>query len=324
MSIRSKIVAVFIPLIIAPLLLTAVAASLSARNGITAVATSFLRFKGEELVNYANSQWRLLLDNNLAANPEYVSVAKSAVGSFARTLVRSDSELILAVNRDGSIAMASGEVRLSDREAAALAELARSAGSGWQQVQLGGVDRVAQLASFEPFGWLILVSETRATFYRSVNQILQQTAVILSVALAGSIVLLLLFAAYLTRPLREVADAMAEIITSGDLSRRVEVLYNDETGRLGHTFNLMARELDRAYDEIKGFALKAVVAQNREQRIRNIFQKYVPQRRDRPVLPASGVGARRRGLRRWRSSSPTSAASRRSRRGWRPTTSSSR
>src|SRR4030042_415250 len=130
MSIRSKIVLVFLPLIIAPLLLTAVAASLSARNGITGVATSFLRFKGEELVNYANGQWRLLLDNNLAANPDFVSVAQTAVASFARTLVRSDTELILAVNPDGSIAMASGEVRLSDREGAALTALARSAGAG--------------------------------------------------------------------------------------------------------------------------------------------------------------------------------------------------
>ncbi len=276
MSVRSKIVLVCIPLIIAPLLLTAVAASLSARNGITAVATSFLRFKSEELANYANSQWRLLLDNNLAANPDFVSVAKSAVASFARSLVRSDTELIAAADRDGALVMASRDVELSEGEREALAAIASSGGSGWQQVRIGGVERVAQLAPFEPFGWTVIVSETRATFYRSVNQILQQTAAILGAALAIALTLLLVFATYLTRPLREVADAMAEIITSGDLARRVEVLYNDETGRLGHTFNLMARELDRAYDEIKGFALKAVVAQNREQKIRNIFQKYVP------------------------------------------------
>jgi len=275
-SIRSKIILVFIPLIIAPLLLPAVAASLSARNGITAVATAFLRFKGEQLVGYANGQWRLLLDNNLAASPDFVSVAKTAVASFARTLVRSDTELIVAVDEAGRQAMASRDIELSDQEQKGLSELAAAGASGWQQVRIGGVDRVAQLASFQPFGWLIVVSETRAAFYGSVNQILQQTAFILCSALAVSLVLLLVFAAYLTRPLREVADAMAEIITSGDLSRQVEVLYRDETGRLGHTFNLMTRELNRAYDEIKGFALKAVVAQNREQKVRNIFQKYVP------------------------------------------------
>jgi hypothetical protein len=133
MSIRSKIILVFIPLIVAPLLLTAVAASLSARNGITAVATSFLRFKGEELVNYANGQWRLLLDNNLAANPDYVSVAKTAVASFARSLVRSDTELILAADPAGRLVMASRDIELSGREQEGLAALAAAGASGWRR-----------------------------------------------------------------------------------------------------------------------------------------------------------------------------------------------
>jgi class 3 adenylate cyclase/HAMP domain-containing protein len=88
--------------------------------------------------------------------------------------------------------------------------------------------------------------------------------------------LLLLFAGYLTRPLRNVVAAMTDIITTNDLSKRVEVLYKDETGRLGHTFNIMVQELQSAYDNIKGYALRAVVAQMKEQKIRNIFQKYVP------------------------------------------------
>jgi class 3 adenylate cyclase len=53
-------------------------------------------------------------------------------------------------------------------------------------------------------------------------------------------------------------------------------LYADEIGNLGHTFNLMTNELEKAYHEIKEYALKAAVAQHKEQKIRNIFQKYVP------------------------------------------------
>jgi class 3 adenylate cyclase len=54
------------------------------------------------------------------------------------------------------------------------------------------------------------------------------------------------------------------------------VEYKDEIGGLAQTFNLMVGELERAYGQIKGFAFKAVLAQKREQKIRNIFQKYVP------------------------------------------------
>ena len=61
MSIRAKIVLIVLPLIIAPLLVTGYVSSLSARNGITRVATSLLRFKQEELLSYASSQWSLLV-----------------------------------------------------------------------------------------------------------------------------------------------------------------------------------------------------------------------------------------------------------------------
>ncbi len=39
----------------------------------------------------------------------------------------------------------------------------------------------------------------------------------------------------------------------------------------------MTGELDKAYRQIKNYAFQAVLAQKRESRIRNIFQKYVPQ-----------------------------------------------
>ena len=67
---------------------------LAARNGITRVATNFLMFKAEELRNYAETQWKLLEDNQLAGNPEFVAVSKTAVESFARSLLRGRGRLI--------------------------------------------------------------------------------------------------------------------------------------------------------------------------------------------------------------------------------------
>jgi len=45
---------------------------------------------------------------------------------------------------------------------------------------------------------------------------------------------------------------------------------------MAQTFNVMLAELGRAYGQIKNFALQSVLAQKTEQKIRNIFQKYVP------------------------------------------------
>jgi adenylate cyclase len=143
-------------------------------------------------------------------------------------------------------------------------------------IPLAGVPRVAHVAYFEPFAWLLVVSEEREAFYASVVEIVTQSAVILAIVVAGAAVLLLVFVNALTRPLRMVVDGMSLVLQDGDLSARVPVQYKDETGRLAHTFNLMNGELERAYEQIKGYALKAVVAQQQEKEIRNIFQRYVP------------------------------------------------
>jgi class 3 adenylate cyclase len=121
-----------------------------------------------------------------------------------------------------------------------------------------------------------MVTEQRESFYQTINQMYLQTAVILSISSALAVGLLLVFSYLLTQPLKNVVGAMREIISTSDLSKRVEVLYRDETGELGHTFNLMTGELGKANDLVKGYALQAVVAQHKEQKIRTMFQKYVP------------------------------------------------
>jgi adenylate cyclase len=276
MSIRAKIVLIVLPLIIAPLLVTGYVSSLSARNGITRVATSLLRFKQEELLSYASSQWSLLVANKLAGNEEFVQASKDAVRSFARNMVRSATEVILAVDGDGKVVMATEQIELAPEEKQFLSDLVSRESFGWQQITLEGKERVAQIAPFEAFGWTIMVTEQREAFYQTINQMYLQTGIILSVSSVLAVALLLIFSYLLTQPLKNVVGAMREIISTSDLSKRVEVLYKDETGELGHTFNLMTSELDKANDLVKGYALQAVVAQHKEQKIRNIFQKYVP------------------------------------------------
>jgi adenylate cyclase len=276
MRIRWKLVLVVLPLIITPLLLVGLAASLAARNGITRVATDFLQFKADELANYAQSQWNLLRENGLDGNPEFVAVAKAAVESFARSLVRRDSELILAVEPSGKVALKTAELQLEPAEQAALAELSSAGRDGWLQLRLGGQTRVGQGQRFQPFDWYLLVTEQRRSFYQAVRLISYQSALILACALAAALSLLIVFIRYLTRPMAKIAEAMKQIITAGDLTRRVELEYRDEVGELGHTFNLMTGELEKAHNQIKSYAFRAVVAQKKEQKIRHIFQKYVP------------------------------------------------
>ena len=105
---------------------------------------------------------------------------------------------------------------------------------------------------------------------------LNQNYIILGISILVSFILLLALAAYITGPLTRVSVAMQRIIKNNDLSQQVVVEYRDEIGHLANTFNIMIAELERAYQQIKEFAFKAVLAQRSERKIRSIFQKYVP------------------------------------------------
>jgi class 3 adenylate cyclase/HAMP domain-containing protein len=123
---------------------------------------------------------------------------------------------------------------------------------------------------------VIYVTELEAAFYASTSSIISQVGLVLVISVLVSLILLFLFSDYLTRPLRGVVDAMTGIIQTNDLSKRVDVLYRDETGRLAHTFNLMTEQLDQAYDHIKSYAMRAESLRIKEQKTRTMFQKYVP------------------------------------------------
>jgi adenylate cyclase len=275
-NIRPKIILSVLPLLIASLGITGAVSSLSARSGLTRIAMQFLGFKSQELNKYAENQWNLLVQNNLADQQEYVQVSKNAVASYAATLVRSRSEVIFGMNTGGNITFSTQDVDPEPDELARLAAMVDTAREGWIEFSLAGTSRVGDVFFYEPFGWSFFVSEEREAFYREVTQITLQSGIILGGAVAVSVILLLIFAGYLTRPIKRVVRTMRGIIEENDLSQRVAVEYRDEIGNLANTFNIMVAELEKAYQQIKGFAFKAVMAQRNEHKVRNIFQKYVP------------------------------------------------
>jgi len=275
-SIRLKIILTVVPLIIATLTLTGISSFFSATNGITRIAKDFLGFKADELENQAQSQWSLLVENNLSDKPEMIGATQAAVRGYAESILRSPTEVILALDKAGNLAMATGDIKPQADELPALLKLITEKNTELNTVRIGGQDRMTKGFWFEPFGWYLMVTEERSTFYNQVNEITQRSAIILAAAILLAVGLMLLFAGYLTRPLTRVAGTMKNIIATNDLSQRVIVEYKDEIGGLAQTFNLMVGELEKAYGQIKNYAFKAVLAQKREQKIRNIFQKYVP------------------------------------------------
>ncbi len=258
------------------MVITATISSFSARSGMTRIAIKFLSFKAEELSNYVGNQWNLLVNNGLSDNPAYVEVAKNAIQSYASSIIKSKTELIFTVDKDSNVAMSTRPMKLGIEEKSLLYDYELNKKSGWVTLKVNQKQRVGYGFYFKPFDWYFLVTEDEEVFYRESKEILVQTAYVLAGTIVFSIILLIIFTGFLTRPLRSIVDTMKHVISTNDMSQRVPVEYKDEIGTLARTFNIMTGELDKAYKQIKKFAFKSVLAEKKERKIRNIFQKYVP------------------------------------------------
>jgi len=267
---------VVLPLIVVPLILAETASYFHAVNGVTRLGRQLLGFKLGELEKFADSQWSLLVENNYAGKPDMIEAAKKAVEQYGRSIILSDSEIIFAVDEGGNIAMASSDPGLLPEETEALMRILAAENQGLQTAVIGGEKRIFQSFYFTPFGWHLLISEKETTFYSDARSIAIQTIITLCVSFAAAVLLLVIITSRLTRPLGRIVQAMNTVIEKADFSSKVEVEYRDETGNLAQTFNMMTEELNRAYGQIKRYAFDAVIAGKKEERIRQIFQKYVP------------------------------------------------
>ena len=281
MKIRLKMFLVVLPLIIVPLVLAQASSYFHAVNGVTRLARELLSFKLSELEKFADSQWSLLIDNDFAGSPDMIEAAKKAVEQYGQSVISSDTEIIMALGNDGNLAMAACRQASSNpgflpSELSQLYQILTQENMSLQSTMIGGEKRIFKSFYFTPFEWFILISEKEDVFYKDAKNITTQTIITLCAAVVIAVLLLIMITRRFIKPLRMIMQAMNGIIEKADLSSRVEIEYNDETGILAGTFNKMTEELDSAYSQIKRYAFDAVLAGKKEERIRHIFQKYVP------------------------------------------------
>ena len=192
MRIRAKIIAIVLPLLIVALVLGGVSASYIATNAVTRVAVEFLEFKTDELEKYVQSQWSILVDNDLIERTDMVQAAQAGIEVFARSIIRSETEIIFALDSDGAPVLATGDLELEDGEAAPLLQTTALSDRTLQIDPIGGADRVYVGFPFEPFGWSFYVSELRSEFYSDVDRITVQTLYLVLIGSALAIVLVFL------------------------------------------------------------------------------------------------------------------------------------
>ncbi len=249
-GLRAKAYLLIVPLVMAVVLVSGVLASLEARAGLTDVATRLLAYKAEQLRDYAYSEWDVIEELGLAGLPEYRDVVEASIGSYATSLLRSESEQILALDSDGRVVMSVGLSQPGGDDIHA-ERLVDPPAPGWFEREILDDDRVGVAFDFEPFEWRMAVTDLESSFFAEVYDIGRTHVAILAVALAVVITMLSVFVGYIIRPVEQLTLTIDTVSVSNDLSHRVDPGYPDELGLLAADFNRMLDSLEASYRQLQ-------------------------------------------------------------------------
>jgi len=118
---------------------------------------------------------------------------------------------------------------------------------------VSGAKPVKMLGTVAPVGdpdWGVVVQKEESQAFASVTRMIRGTVEWASAALLLAIVVGILFAHRLTRPIRVLAERSREI-ANGNHAARVEVTARNEIGDLAENFNVMSEAIEQSIEKLK-------------------------------------------------------------------------
>jgi len=113
-----------------------------------------------------------------------------------------------------------------------------------------GVQVIGLHARSPKLGWGVIVEQPTAEAFASVNRMKIETTIILINTVAVTLVLAIISAQTLTRPLAELAQG-ARLLGAGDFDYRFPVRSRDEIAEVAERFNAMADQLQEAFQRLR-------------------------------------------------------------------------
>jgi response regulator RpfG family c-di-GMP phosphodiesterase len=244
LRLRSQLYLTIIPLVTVVVLLSGVLAALESRSAITGIANKHIAYKAEQLRDFLYSEWDMLSTLGLDSQEEYRLSSQASFLTYAYSLLRSETESVLAFDSNGTLILQAGlSSQPLDEPDTMTEENAQEISPGWFESELLGEERIGVAFVFEPLGWTVAVTELQSTFFVDVQKIQFTYLVILLVSIITVTLFLSIFVGHVIGPVERLSSTISTITTTGDLSRRVSSEFTDEIGNLATRFNVMISRL---------------------------------------------------------------------------------
>jgi HD-GYP domain-containing protein (c-di-GMP phosphodiesterase class II) len=114
-------------------------------------------------------------------------------------------------------------------------------------------ETVEMLGTVAPVGgpdWGVVVQKQQAQAFASIRTMIRRTLEWAAIAVALAILVGIVSAATITRPIRTLAERSREI-AEGNYQQRVDVRAHNEIGELADNFNIMSEEVEKAVEGLK-------------------------------------------------------------------------
>jgi response regulator RpfG family c-di-GMP phosphodiesterase len=249
--IRLRTYLMILPLVIVVLSLMGVFATLLTREALTRLANRHMAYKAEQLRDFFFSEWNVLSGLGLDKNPDFRPAMEKSFRSYAFSLLRSQTELIVVFDTQGYTLM---EISLQEpsRETEGPDTLRTDKLSGgWFSENLLGKSRVGVAFDLAPVGWKVAVTELESAFFSDVSNIERSYALALVIAVVIVAILLTVYIGYIVRPVERLTRTIEKITKTYDLTQVAEIEFSDEIGTLARVFNTMLSTLHAERRQMK-------------------------------------------------------------------------
>ncbi|HYX92742.1 MAG TPA: HAMP domain-containing protein, partial [Myxococcaceae bacterium] len=201
-----------------------------------------------------------------------------------------DGRYAALIGPDGVVALEAGAA--GNRGTAERALVAASLSSREPAVRAlereDGTEWLTAVAPVPELGWAVLVSRPGSEAFRAANRVLHYTVYWAAVALVLTVVLGVVLARGMSRPLGALTRA-ADALGRGELDHRPDVTSTGEVGVLAGAFNLMADEIARRDREIRQW--NEELQRRVEQKTRELREALDQVERSRRLAGLASLGA---------------------------------
>ncbi len=243
LRLRLRAYLMILPLVASGVTVIGVFTGMETRAALTQVTNRYMAFKAEQLRDYFFSEWDVLTRLGLDKYPEYGPAVERSFRSYAYSLLRSDTELIVVLDSSGEPLMLIRRTEDAAPAAAGQKEIPVTLPTGWFTSRIFGDERVGVAFDVSPMGWRVAVTELESAFFSDAVTIQRAYVLAFSLVIVVIAVILTILIRYIVRPVERLTAAMEKIAATGNLAERVRSELPDEIGALANVFNGMIGSL---------------------------------------------------------------------------------